>query len=140
MSADNDDSGEGDGGYNYSNYLIDIYNFQNSFGTWYSISPTAYPFSYTWYGPGPEVQARESSIPLGQTTASLLVPPMPDHLSVVSDTTQVLNCTIGTTELRAIKYNILDVNQIMISRPISVFERCIHPIFPLAVTYKRIQV
>jgi hypothetical protein len=47
---------------------------------------------------------------------------IPDHLSVVSDSTNVFSCPIGASRQRRVNYNVLDINQNIIIRPISVVE------------------
>ncbi|HEY6413786.1 MAG TPA: hypothetical protein VIX42_08865 [Edaphobacter sp.] len=47
---------------------------------------------------------------------------IPDHLSVVSDSTNPYTCPIGASRQRNVNYNVLDINQNIIVRPISVLE------------------
>ena len=47
----------------------------------------------------------------------------PDHLSVTADTgPNALNCPIGTSLIRSVNFNILDVNEVIILRQISIRE------------------
>jgi hypothetical protein len=97
----------------------DPYNFSNSFE---SGAGENYPNYYDWFGPGPEQQTKTVSIRLGETKDTLVFPTAPDHLSVVSDSTQPYSCPIGVSRERRVNYNVLDINQAVIARPISVLE------------------
>jgi len=99
----------------------DFYNFG-----YFEGSNSYYRSSFDWVGPGPERQTRKSSVQTGNTIDRGTVQ-IPDHLSVVSDTTTTYQCDVGTRKERKINYIILDSKQNFITRPVSVQETIYSP-------------
>ncbi len=95
----------------------DYYNF-----SYFEGSPQFYETSFDWLGPGPLTEKRSNLLIIGNTV-DRNSPFIPDHLYVYDDDPElVTSCPYAPSRTRKMIYNIEDINNVVITRSLSVLE------------------
>lgn len=101
--------------------FYDAYNFAYYLND-FSLAEDTYEDSYDWFGPGPPTDYSSETVTTGDTYAAASMPGAPDHIAVSSDSTATLTCPYGTSLLRVVNYNILDINNYPVPNQVNLYE------------------